>query len=825
MLSDLRHAVRLLRRAPGFTAAAVLTLALGLGATTTIFAVAYGVLLRPLPISRADRVVAIFATNREMGSSREPVSGVRFEAWRNRTDAFVDMAATSAHTFDLMLGGVAERIDGEIVSGNFFELLGTSPVHGRVFTSRDEQKAAAAVPCVISEGLWRRRFAADPSVLGTSVMAQGLAMTIVGVMPDAFSRWRQSVDIWAPYRLTPSLLPPDILNRDGMAVLYVLGRLAPDGTIDHARTVISALDAQVDVALHGAEQPGSATVVGLRDTAVDATLRRSLWLLSATAILVLILASANVASLLLARSVSRRREMATRAAVGATSARLLRQLLSETALLAAIGACLGLLVAKWTVPILVSLAPAEVARVAIVVIDLPAVIFTVVATLSAVVAVGAVPAHRARRSDVVSDLRLASGSSPSTGTMRGPALLVFGQTAVATPLVAAAILMVASFVRLQAIHPGFESRQLLTMTLGIPDEGYGTPEAALALHDQVLERVSGLPGVEAVATEAGDSPVDYLARDRSIVGVSITVEGGKEFLNGRPGDAPFVPGHRRVTPSYFDTLGLRLVAGRRFTDDDRHGAVPVAVINGTMARRHWPGRNPIGRRVNFQLAQPGRPVTEPWTEIVGVVTDARQHRFEEQPRPEIYTPLAQTPYVIHTASLLIRSVTPPAELARPVQRVIRQIDPKVPVFDVRTMTSIIREATATSRYSAMLVGLFAVMALVLAAVGIHGLGAFAAAQRTREIGVRIALGATRGNILRLVVTQGLAPAIIGLVIGAGAAIAVTRLLSSLLYEVRPSDPLLFAGAIAMLLIVAFAASSLPALRATRIDPTVALRSE
>lgn len=650
-------------------------------------------------------------------------------------------------------------------------------------------------------------------------------MTIVGVMPDAFSRWRQSIGIWAPYRLTPSLLAPEVLNEDNYLMLQVVGRLRSDATIDQARTIMSALDAHVDERFGYPDPRQDVTVVALRDTSVDPGLRRSLWLLSVTAALVLFLASANVASLLLARSVARRREMATRSAVGATGTRLVRQLFSETALLAGIGASLGLLVAKWTVPILVSLAPADVARTAIVAIDLPAVIFTVLATLAVVVAIGVVPALRARRCDVVSDLRLAGGSSPRTGTMRGPALLVVGQTAVAMPLVAAAILIVTSFVRLQGIDPGFESRQLLTMTLGVPESGYQTAEAALAFHHRVLERVSGLPGVETVATEGGSSAVDYLARDLSVAGVSITVEGGKEFLNGRPEDAPFAPGRHRVTPSYFDTLGLRLVAGRGFTDADGPGAVPVAVINETMARMHWPGKNPIGRRVNFSLAQPGRPITEPWTEIIGVVTDARQHRFDERPRPEIYTPLAQTPYVISSVALLVRSATPPTQLARPVRQAIQEIDAAVPVFDIRTMTSIIREATATSRYSAMLVGLFAALALLLAAVGIHGLGAFAAAQRTQEIGVRITLGATRTDILRLVASQGLTPAVIGLVIGAVAAVAVTRLLTSLLYDVEASDPLLFTGAVLMLLVVALAAASLPALRATRVDPTVALRSE
>jgi putative ABC transport system permease protein len=821
VLADVRYALRLFRRTPSFTATAVLTLALGMGVTTAIFAVVYGVLFRPLPISDGDRVVAVFRTTPSLQRWRDQVSGVRFDEWRARTDAFADMAATSRKPFDLMLGKAAERVEGEVVSGNFFEMLGVSAVHGRVFT-RGDDAAGDAVPCVISEALWRQHFLADPAVLGRTISSAGTTLTVVGVVGGAFARWRYPAEIWAPYKLTPALLAPAILSNDGYGVLHVLGRLKRGVTIDRAGAQLASLDAQLDAAFGGVDATRDVNVVGLRDSAVDARLRRSLWFLGISAVLILILASANVGSQLLARSVPRRREMATRTALGGTRLRLTMQLATEATLLATVGGCAGVLIAAWTIPILTSVAPPDIARVSVIALDRAAWVFLLLSTLLVIVAIGTLPALRSRDVDVVSDLRGASVSTRKATTVRAQALLVVGQMLVAMPVVAAAALMVTSFVRLQAIDPGFETRHLLTMTISLPSTTYRTPEAALKFRDRVLAGTRSIPGVEAAAI---GNAVDYLARSHSDAGVSITIEGGRRFLNGQAEQAPFTPGRRRVTADYFRALGLRVIAGRGLTDADRSGGALVGVINESMARMHWPGQSAIGKRVNFESVRPGRPLVEPWTEIVGVVADARQHRFDVRPRPEIYTPLAQTPYLLSTLTLLVRSATPPATVAPAVRQAIRDIDVTVPAFDMRTMTSIIDEATATPRYAANLASLFAVLALTLAAVGTYGLGAFASAQRVREIGIRIALGATRADVLRLTFREGFRPAAAGIAAGTLAAVLATRLLSALLYDVGPSDPLILASAVIIVLVVALCGSYLPARRAARVDPVVALRAD
>lgn len=392
------------------------------------------------------------------------------------------------------------------------------------------------------------------------------------------------------------------------------------------------------------------------------------------------------------------------------------------------------------------------------------------------------------------------------------------------------LLLLLGIVIAWSINAGTQARRHGPLRAGEPVRGWtilsDSEPDALAVIDRArgynINHLDALPGIDSVAI--GSRPVNYLAGD-SRAGVSITLEGGKRFLNGNPEDAPFTPGRRWVTPGYFEALGLPLVMGRSFTDADRAGAAPVGVINETMARMHWPGQNPIGKRLNFENVRPGRPLAEAWTEIVGVVADARQHQFDAPSRPEIYTPLAQTPHVMSSWSVLVRSATPPAELTASIRRVIHDVDPAVPAFEARTMTSIIDEAIAIPRYAALLVGLFAMLALVLAAVGLHGLGAFAVAQRTREIGLRIALGATRADVARLIAAEGLGPAVAGLAVGTAAAVATTRLLSALLYETEPSDPIILVAAMLLLLLVAISASYLPARRATRVDPIVALKTE
>jgi putative ABC transport system permease protein len=818
---DVRGALRAHRTSPGLTVAVIILLAAGIGITTAVAAVVYGVLLRPLPVTHESGLVGLYSTDIPLDRWRDPVSGIRVEHWRTRTDLFDGIATSTRARFDVMLDGVAERIDGEAVSDNFFELLGPPVLRGRIFTGIDTASAAGAVPCVISERLWRRAFAADPGAIGRPLLSQTLAFTVVGVVPDAFGRWRAPADIWIPYRLAPSLLPPKALTSDLWRLFGAVGRIRPEVRIEHARAMMTSFDATLDEPLtFQVDQDRGVEVVPLRDANPTAAVRQSLMLVAALTVLVVAVVTANVAGLLLARSLSRRREMALRRAIGATTSRLVRQVMTEAAVLGVVGGGLGVFLASRTTPALLAIAPAQW-RSAIVTVDMPVLIFAVIVILAVVVTVGALPAVRTG-SRTAAGLRIGGHASAGPESLRAQSLLVGTQTAVALPVVLAAAMLGVGFAHLHASDPGFDAKALLTAEVGLPPS-YASSEEAVAFHERLVERISTVPGVGAVAI--GTSVVRYLHERQAIPrGVSIWVEGGRGFLNGEADHAPFTPGRTVVTPDYFEALGIRLVAGRTFLNGDRAGALPVAVINETMARMHWPGQDPIGRRVNFESVRPNRPLREPWTVIVGVVSDARQDRFETPPRPEIFLPLAQAG-LGSTATLVVRAGMPPVSLMASVRHAIQQVDPRAPVLNLRTMTSIIDEATASSRYAAFYVGLLACLALMLAAGGIYSLGAFAAAQRTQEVAVRIALGAGRRDVLRLILAQALRPAVGGLAIGCVLALAATKLAAGHVPDVQPSHPLFVLVSLVILAVVAAAASYLPARRATRVDPLAALKAE
>ncbi len=820
---DARGAWRTHRRSPGLAVTVVALLAMGVGAATTVAAVVYGVLLRPLPVADADQLVSLFTTNVKLSRWRESVSAVRAERWRSRTDLFDGLAISSSARFDLMLESGAERLDGEVVSDSFFQLLGTSMVTGRAFTEADTAQGGGDVPCVISERLWRWTFASDAAVVGRSVQTATLSCTIVGVASDAFGRWRAASDIWMPYRLAPSILPSQALAGDGWRWFRVIARLSPQVTVDQANEAMSSFDASLDVSL--ASQPDEdhgVTVVALREVGTTAAVRQSLLLIAALTILVVSLVTANVAGLLLARSLSRERELALRSAIGATTSRLVRQVTTEAGMLDAAGGALGVLIANKAAPALLVIAPATL-RSAVVAVDTPIVIFAVLVVAALAVAIGALPALRASDRSAPA---LQSGSRTTAGpeSRWAQSLLVGSQTAIAMPVVVSALMLAGAFARLHAIDPGFDADHLLTVQIAMPPS-YNTPPDALEYQRRLVEGASALPGVQSVAI--GSAVVGYLEEPAAVpAGASITIEGGRRFLNGEADQAPLTPGRILVSSGYVRTLGLRVIAGRDFSGaDDAAGSPPVALINEAMARMHWPGQNPVGRRVNFENVRPNQPPPAPWIRIVGVVSDARQDRFETTPRPQIYLPLAQQTRLTGSPWLLVRAAAPVDTLMFSLRRAIRDVDPRAPLLSMRTMASVIEEATAAPRYAASYVGWLAGLALALAAGAIYSLGTFAAASRTTEVAIRMALGGSRSDVLRLILTQALRPAVAGLAIGAGVALAAARLASVELQGVRATDPVLFLIALAVLASVAAVASYLPARRAARIDPLAALRTE
>lgn len=825
MRQDLQHAIRQLWRRPAFSLAVITTIAAGLGAVMAVFAVAYGLLLRPLPFHNPDEVLAVHRTTTSAPGMRVSVSGIRFDLWRESRDVFADFAAASEHSFEFVVEGAAVRLNGELVSGNFFELLGVTPLLGRTLASTDEAAPGAlAVPLVASERFWRRQLAADRSVLGRVLQIGDVSFTIVGIVPDAFGRWRQA-QLWVPYRLTPALITPRELAGDGYHLFRVLGRLRPGQTRDGASAHLAEVDRRATEAIRKRPDPRwSASTVSLRDLVTTPETRRAVLVLSIVSMVVLVLATANVAGLMLTRAVSRRRESAMRLALGADLWRLVRPVLLEGVLLTFVGAAIGLLLASWAVPVLIALAPAALADSSVIAIDFAVLASGVTAALLVVLAIVAVPVLQMHRTDIVSGVRAGSTGSTAASASRTHAMLVGSQAMVAAPVIAAAALLVTSVVRLGQIDLGFDPRQLTTMRVSVPAPAYPTREDVARFRTDLLERVSAIPGVEHAAFSNG-LPVNFFGHIPGPRGRSIDIEGGRRYLNGEPDHASFVPGGRDVTPGYFQTMGIRQVAGRVIDSTDVFGAPLVAVVNETMARVHWPGENPVGKRVRFDWPNPRGEDSFPWTEIIGVVSDARHHRLDAPPVPEIYTALAQRSGAYGTAFVHVRSGLAPDVVANALRRAVQSLDARVPLEDVRPASVMIADLTATPRYSAALVTVLGGIAVLLAAVGIYGLAAFAAIQRTREIGIRLALGATEQVVLRHALRRALAPVVAGLTAGTVLAVATMSFLRGLLYGVEPQSPLAFAVAVVFLLLVGAAAAYTPARRAARTDPLVALRSE
>ncbi len=802
MLNDVRYALRSLKNHPGFSAVVIVTLALGIGANTAIFSVVNGILLQPLPYANPDRVFTIWEDqSRRDGPAREWTSRSVFRVWRENTRSFAQMAAVSG--FAPNLTGVDEPLGlvGELVTPGYFAALGVPPASGRAFLPEEEAPGRGRL-VVLSHELWQRRFGGDPRILDRVITLNGEGYTVVGVMPPAFrAPLTPAAEIWAPLDIDPAL--SDWAN----AYLRVVARLAPDVSPDAARA-----DLERVAGLVAAEQPTYYRDVGavaetVHQTVVGTAGTPLLVLLGAVG-LVLAIACANVANLLIARMTGRERELAVRAGLGAGAGRLARQLLTESVTLALIGGAIGVALGVWGTELLKSLAPPGTPRLADVRVDLTVLGFALGIALLTGLAFGVVPAVAASRPALLSSLREGARGTETAGTGRVRRGLVAVELALGLTLLAGAGLLVRSVLALSAVDPGFTADRVLSAGVLVPASRYPERHHVAAFWRELEARLAARPEVRS----AGLVLVRPFGGDE--VDLSFLVEGEPVADGDEPGAR-----YRVATAGYFETLGLRVRQGRAFDVGDG-GAAQVVVINETMAERYFPGGDAVGRRIRIGDV---RRDEAPWWTVVGVIDDVRHATLDEDPRAEMYVPAAARP--VRAMFVTLAGGGDPLDLAPVLREVVRSIDPDLPVTQVAALDTLIGTSLAARRFVAYLLAGFAGVALVLAAVGVYGVVSYAVGRRTREIGIRMALGAGRGDLLRDVMGQGLALAAVGIGAGLLAAALLTRVLASLLFGVAPTDPITFAAVASLLAAAALGACYVPARRATRVDPMEALRSE
>ena len=816
-LGDLRYGARMLVNTPRVTVAALLSLALGIGANTAMFTVINALMLKPLPYADPGRLVMVWETAPD--SNRRPVAPANFIDWRRDAQSFESLAAWDQ--INVNLTGVGnptgagagfsrpERLVAISASGNLFDLLGVGATLGRAFTMADEAPDAPRV-AALTYGLWQRLFAGSPSVLGKTLMIDGRPATIVGVLPRDFEL-AADIDIYLTGdRGVPRAFPfpGDITQVRDSHIIAVAGRLKPGVSVEQAQAEMTTIMRGLERAYPGTNTNLGARVIALHDDLVAETRPALLLLLGAVAFLLLI-ACVNVANLLLGRAIARQREIAIRMSLGATRARLVRQLLTETALLALAGGAAGLLLARWGVDALMALAPADLPRLTEVHPDLTTALFAFTVALATAFVFGLVPALHASRGDAAGAIKdEGSRTAGSRSQRRLHQALVVSELALAQVLLAGAGLLIASFIKVHNVELGFRTDHVIAVEITMPGERYRDPERKAAFNRGVLERLRAIPGVRDAA-----------------MGLTVPLRGAVNrgfWITGRP--APPPGAHQSidfqiVSPGYFQTLGVPLVEGRTFTEHDHAKAPLVAVVSRAMARRYWPGESVIGKQV-----QVGGPTGAP-REIVGVVGDVRQRDPEQAPEPLMYVPYLQDTEPWNWAMFALRTDLDAASLTPAVRDAVQAIDPQQPVARVRTMDEIAGTLGEERRFNTVLLALFSGVALILAAIGTYGVMAYSVTRRTREIGVRMAVGARPADVLRLVLGQGAGLVAVAVILGLTGALAANRVLTSQLFETSATDPGPLAIGAATLCAFALLACYVPARRAMRVEPLVALRDE
>jgi putative ABC transport system permease protein len=805
---DLKFALRMLRKNPGFTAVAMFTLALGIGANTAIFSVVHAVLLRPLPYDDADQLLAISQTDRASGTTGVPVSFTKFTEISEQNRSLASVAAFYPYTPSLVSEHQPELVNAARVSADLFRVLGITPLLGRGFLPEEEAPGGHDV-AILGDGFWHSHFAADPGLLGKTLSLDGKGVTVVGVLPASFHFPLQfpEPDVWLPRVSESSFLTPQQIH-SGAGYLSVIARMRPGETLSRVQAELSAIDGRYR------QQFGSyvdATKYSLAATSLSeglvGPLRASLLVLLAAVGFVLLIACANLANLLLARATSRDREIGIRKALGATRSRLVRQLLSESLLLALGGGALGVLLASMLMPALRALSPGTVPRLAEASIDGSVLLFSLLLCALTGVLFGLMPSLQAAGKELQETLKEGSRTSSEGGhRCRFRAFLVVAEIGMALVLMTCAGLLIESFARLMHVNPGLSPSNVMTFPLTLPPVRYPQAQLQEAFYRQLLERVRTIPGVEAAGTTS------YLPLSGSARFGFFCPEGHACLGVGKD---PVIA-MRQVSPGYFDTVRTPLLRGRVFTEEDTAGGLPVVVVNQTTATRYWPGQDPIGKRLANSRDRVQR-------EIVGVVADVKFGGLNAANTEEMYLPMAQAPWL--TMTLVVRSSVKPQPLVTAVRAKIAESDPDLPVAGILSMDEVVSTSVAQPRIIMQFVGVFAGFALLLAAIGIYGVMAYSVTARKQEMGIRVALGARPADILRLVVGQGMRMTLLGVALGVAVSLALTRLLASLLFGVRATDPLVFSAAALLLVGVASLACYLPARRATRVDPIIVLRYE
>jgi putative ABC transport system permease protein len=812
---DLRYGARMLWKKPGFTFIASMALALSIGACTAIFSIVHTVLLRPLPFAQQEQLVVMWKRDTTSNNPFVELALAEVRDWQGQSGSFTGLAAmpTTSYGYGYVLTGRGEpvQLESAKVSGSFFSLLGARPAHGRIFNESDDQLSGPKV-VILSDRIWRERFNSDPNIIGQGITLTEGAYTVVGVMPAKFE-YPRGVDLWLPIRTTTA---PRIAESRGAQFLQAVGRLKPGVTIEQAEVELNSIISRLAAQYPQTEASGHRAVITPLATHLLGDARPALWLLLAATGMLLLIAAANIANLMLARATARRREFAVRAALGASRLRLVRQLLSESLILAFCGGAAGVLLAYWLIKLLARVAPADVPRIEEAGLNVIVLLFSLAVTLLTGILFGLVPALTASRLNLNQTLNEGGSKIASDRSgLRARSGLVIAEVAVTVILLIGATLILRSFVNLSNVNLGFDPQNVLTMHLRVQGSRYGKPEARREFYRQLIERLEAQPGVAAASAVLIRPMEGSVGWD-----TPFTVEGQSESEARKNR----VPNFEAVTPHYFRTFGIPIKAGREFTEQDTDRTPPAIIISETMARTLFgTGVDPLGKRLRLDLAVGTGEERHPWLTIVGVAGDVRYRELQDI-RFDLYLPFAQWPsaFVNHFA---VRATTDPAAMLASVRSEVAALDPTQAVTRVATMDQLVAANLAQPRFSAILLNWLSGLALLMAAIGVYGVLAVSVAQRTGEFGIRLAVGAQRADILKLVIKQGMRLVAIGLVIGLTASFTLTRLMKRLLFGVIANDPSTFVMITVLLLAVALLACWIPARRATMVDPLVALRSE
>ncbi|HYP26432.1 MAG TPA: ABC transporter permease [Blastocatellia bacterium] len=809
LFQDIRYSLRLMLEKPGFSVVVILTLALGIGANTAIFCIVNAVLIRPLPFREPDRLVMVWETNWGKGVSQGHVSPANLIDWRDQSQAFDQLEAFDTTVFTVVGSDEAERVSGSRVSPELFRMLDVDPVRGRIF-SADEAQPGQDQVAIIGHGLWQRLYSSDPDIIGRTIRLDNKSYEVIGVMPPGFDFPKSlepagSTNTTRPELWTPLALRGDELSLRGARYLSIIGRLKPALTAPQAQAQMEPIARELEQRFQE-NQGYTITVMPLYEQMVG-RVRTALFIFLGAISFVLLIACANVANLLLARASARQKEMAIRLALGCTRARLVRQLLTESMLLAILGGIAGYLLAMWGIGLILTSLPEAIPRSGEIRLDAQVFGFTLGISILSGLLFGIIPALHASRSNLNESLKEGGrGSGQGSSPNRTRNILVVSEVALALVLLIGGGLLIRSFVRLTSVPPGFDPENLVAMRVALPASKYGQPHQKASFFKQLIERVESLPNVRSVAATTN-------------LPLSGTNMSFRFMIEGRPAPPSeiLLAQYHAVSPNYFGAMGIPLLQGRDFTERDTETAPAVVIINETLARRFFPGEDPVGKQIKVTY---GKPVPR---EIVGVIKDVKHKSLEANSQEQIYIPYFQNPWAFMT--LVARTDSAPENLAAALKSEVRAMDKDQPIDSIKTGEQLLSASVSRSRFYAQVLAAFAAIAVILAALGIYGVISYSVLQRTHEVGVRMALGARREDVMILILKQGLVLALVGVAIGLTAAFGLTRLMSNLLFDVSRTDAFTFVLVPLLLVGVALIASYIPARRATKVDPMIALRYE